>query len=158
MSKTTALLSFTPRERRTQEECAIVLWRRLAEDYRIKVIRYRFLLATKKELRIKPYKPVPEPDIRRYPDIPFLRILGEAEAAEFLHNLPDHQLMALIREIEDMVAFDNVFRTLSARNLDYEWEIGHHGKPRPRKGGALDPDFHTPRCGVRRKSRTGQYE
>ena len=158
MSKTTALLSFTPRERRTQEECAIVLWRRLAEDYRTKVIRYRFLLATKKTLGIKPYNRVPEPDIRSYPDIPFLRILGEAEAAEFLHNLPDHRLMALIRRIEHVTASDYAFCTLSARIVDYEWEIEHYGQPRPRKGGALDPDFHTPRCGVRRKSRTGQYE
>ena len=131
---------------------AIVQWQQWGEDYRTKVIRYRFLLTTKRDLGIKPLNKVPETDIRHYPEIPFLRILNYDEAKVFLENLPDHRLEALVDHITVVTSSDWVFRTLSTRIKEFEWEIRNKGKKLPRKGGAIDPDFCTTRTTNRRSN------
>ena len=145
------LALFNKKERELKEEEAMVLWQQWNEDYRTKVIRYRFLLATKRQMKIEPLNKVPETAIRQYPNIPFLRILGSDEAKVFLENLPDDRLEALVDHILVVTSSDWVFRTLSTRIKEYEWEIRNKDK-KPRKGGAIDPNFRSNRPSNRRSN------
>lgn len=141
-------------DRSKREGKAMYLWEQLAEDYRIKVIKYRFLVSTKKEKGILPLKKMLESDVQNYPSIPFFRILSEDEAKFFLKNLPDQELEHLITYILNVIQFDFTYRTMSSRICDYEWEIEHQHYKKPTYM-AIDPDRCLFRNGTKRSSHGG---
>ena len=130
------------------------LWQNLAEDYRTKVIKYRFLAATKKEMGIKPLHKVKEEDIKSYPNIPFFKILDASEAKYFLGRLRNHELSSLLQKIENMIRYNHSYCTLTARIYDFEREIEQKCNGKSYVFG-MDPS----RCSSegRRQTRKGVY-
>ena len=132
------------------------LWRRYGEDYRTKVIRYRFLLDAKRAFKLFPLCAISESDIKNYPQIPFLRIIWEDEAQAFLANLPVHRLSALVDRIEYVVDFDYTYCSLTNRIQEYERQIRHRNDKRCIY--AMNPDCCTAFGANRRRTHHGGDE
>ncbi len=143
-------------DRRELTNTAMELWRRYGEDYRTKVIRYRFLLDAKRAFKLFPLCAISESDIKNYPQIPFLRIIWEDEAQAFLANLPVHRLSALVDRIEYVVDFDYTYCSLTNRIQEYERQIRHRNDKRCIY--AMNPDCCTAFGANRRRTHHGGDE
>ena len=143
-------------DRKALTDTAMELWRRYGEDYRTKVIRYRFLLGAKRAFKLFPLRSISEADIKNYPQIPFLRIIWEDEAQAFLAGLPVHRLSALVDRIEYVVDFDYTYCSLTSRIQEYERQIRHRNDKRCVY--AMNPDCCTTFGANRRRTHHGGDE
>lgn len=136
-------------ERKQLIRLVMQLWSAHSENYRTLPLRYRFLLAAKRELGIAPLNVVRKSVIDEYPEIPFLRIFDEDTARMSLEESSTGRLYYLIEAITHAAYYDYAYCTIYNRVVEYTYELNRHQSPKTEFG--IDPDKCKGKCSRARK-------
>ena len=105
------------------------MWKKYHHDYVSLIPHYRELIGQKRILGIALNK-IKESELKEFPVIPFLGIKTEKEAKEFVYDMTQRQVMALIGRIDIMVNNDYVWRRLTSWCKDAECQIRRYSMPK----------------------------
>lgn len=144
-------MTMAPYSRTRQEliDRAMRLWETHAESYRTMPLQYQFLLAEKRRLGIAPLNKIKKCVLDDYPKVPFFAICDAEVARARLNKLSELQLICQIRWLEDVVNYNQAYRTLRNRIIDFTYEVDHYGSLDCPFG--LDPDYST--CSTHRRNK-----
>lgn len=136
------------------------LWAVSATKYRLLPIKYKFLHGIRAYAKayVTGYgglnvSGITDKELAEYPEIPFLRIVDQVSAREFLEDLGFYQLMTLRNQVEDFESLNYVKNTLEGKIADYEYWWKNINTVR--SSAYMDPDARVGRKGGRHTSYYG---